>query len=266
MRVLLFFAIGCWSTFALSADLEVYSATRGSYSLEITGKIRPGDADRLVQIFLGKKRFPSMTRVGTSGGSLPEAMRIGELFRFGHLSVMASESCDLACFTAFVGGISRAISTDLMLATATEHHDELISYYGEMGLPEDLVTKLVSEDQPVALSLGSFDELVGESPVVFEEALAEQCGVQTDTEKYDFRSLQASRFVESLKSMQARTGREEELAPLIAKYEAVSRHASKFSDEYRQNLYLQWRGISDCRKRVLKQAQQSAFKQVVAQS
>lgn len=266
MRVLLFLAVACWSTGVLSADLAVHSARGGSYSLDISGEIRAGDAERLTQIFMGKKRFPSTTRVGTTGGSLKEAMRIGELFRLAHLSVLASDSCDLPCFTALVGGISRAISTDLVLVTPADHRQELADYYGQMGLPPSLVTSLVFDDQPVALSLGSFDELVGESPVVFEQSLAEQCGLQTEEENFDFRSLQAARFVESLRSMQARTGREEEMAPLIAKYEALAEHAEDFSDEYRQRLYIQWREISDCRKHVLKQAQKNAFQQVVASS
>ncbi len=265
MRVLLVL-ITLLCPVAQAADFALHSARRGAYSLDLTGEIRPGDAERLALVFGGKKRFPVTIRIDTAGGSLEEAMKLGNLLRQAHLSVIAADSCDLQCFVVLVGGVSRAITSDLSLSPPVESVDQLPGYLKEMGVPDNLVTELAQAGDNVTISLTRFAEEIGESPEILEEVILGRCGQFTPEELEDFRSLQAYRFLESLKLLEARTGRKEELSPVIAKYEVMAEGAAELGFEYQQQLLVQWQEISDCRKQVLNDAQDEAYEQVVAQA
>lgn len=264
-RLLLAFIL-LWSSGLSAADFVLNSGRKGSYSLEINGEIRPGDTDRLALIFSGKKRFPLTTRLDITGGDLHESVRLGGLLRQAHLSVMSEENCDLACFVVLVGGVSRTISTDLTLSPLDDPVDNLEAYLAEMGVPAELTTEILGSIGPVSIPLRRFDKEIGESPAVLEEKFVARCGQLSAEETADFRSLQAYRFVESLKSLEARSGRSEELSPIIAKYEVLAEDAADLGPVYSQQLLTLWQGISECRKQVLSDAQDQAIEQVVAQA
>ncbi len=266
MQRLFLVILFAWSTGLSAADFVLNSARKGNYSLEINGEIRSGDTDRLALIFGGKKRFPLTTRIDISGGNLQEAMQLGALLRQAHMSVMSDDDCDLHCFVVLVGGVSRAISADLSLSPLDTPDDNLGDYLEEMGVPSGLVAEITQSTEPVSISLQRFDQEIGESPAVLEEQMLAICGQLSATELADFRSLQAYRFVESLKLLEERSGRSEELASIIAKYELLAEDAGNLGFEYRQRLLVQWQDISDCRKQVLSDAQGEAIEQVVAQS
>ncbi len=266
MRSLFLALLLSWSCNAATADFVLNTVRQENYSLKVTGEIRPGDVERLVLIFDGKKRFPLTTRIDVNGGDLEEAMQLGALLRQAHLSVMADDNCRIACFVVLVGGVSRAISSELILDPPPGYTEKLAKYLGGMGVANVLVSDIVSSDAPVTVSLQRFDQEVGESPAVLKDAIVARCGQFSSAELADFRSLEAYRFVESLKLLEARSGRSEELAPIIAKYEALAEEAGNLGFEYRQRLTVQWEDISECRKQVLHDAQDAAMSVVGALS
>ncbi len=264
MRCLFLVLFFSWSTSLTAADFVLNTVRQENYSLKIAGEIRPGDVERLVLIFDGKQRFPLTTRIDVTGGNLEEAMHLGALLRQAHLSVMADDGCGLACFVVLVGGVSRAISSELILNPPTGQLDELSTYLETMGVAGGLVSEIVTGDRTVLVPLQRFDQEVGESPAVLKDAMVARCGQFSSEELADFRSVEAHRFVESLKLLEARSGRSEELAPIIAKYEALAEEAGNLGFEYRQRLMVQWQGISECRKQVLHDAQDAAMSQLGA--
>lgn len=264
MRSLIFVVLSLLSSGLAAADFVLNSTRNGNYSLEIDGEIRSGDTGRLALIFSGKKSFPVTTRIETAGGSIDEAIQLGQLFRRGHLSVISTSNCDTPCFLALVGGISRTLSEDLVLIAPDKALDEISVYLTTMGVSASLVEEFSNAGATISISVSRFNKDVGERPAELDAAFVSHCGQQSEKERDDFRALQAYRFLESLQLLLAETGRVDELLPMIEKYKDQARDAESLSIEYRQLLLDQWQQNMDCRKRMLEDAQKVAIQQLMA--
>lgn len=249
---------------SIAADFVITNSNKGNYALEIAGTLRDGDTDRLMRIVRGFDSFPVTVRLRISGGSLTEAIRFGQLVRQSYLPVMADQGCELPCFLVLVGGVSRAISADLVLAPRPGPATEVFEYMQAMGVPKELASDIADPASTVEISINDFDAQIGENPAPLQQAMVAQCGEYSDSELADFRRIQAQSFLESLRVLAVSSDRSEELSPIIDKYAGIAEGVDSLSMDYRERLEDKWHAIRECRKGYLEDLQVDALKQVVA--
>ena len=93
---------------ALSADY----ALEKKYVVSLSGKITPGDAERLAAYFM-TQRVINTIYLNSPGGDLNEALRIAELVKSGgvRVSVKSGSICASSCFFIFIAGTDRTAAT-----------------------------------------------------------------------------------------------------------------------------------------------------------
>ena len=236
-----------------------------SYSLEISGAIHKGDLNTLTEIIKGKNSFPTITRISGAGGDPLEAMKIGNLYRQAHLSAIAADQCESACFLWLMGAVSRSSTTDFVLKlSAPELRDDARRYLEAMGAPAELAEDITTTVSPAnyELSAQQFEEMVGERPLSFREWQREQCGEATEIEKADYRRLQASGFLRVLETMREVDPSRVELTPIIERYRQMNAQAAVFPEEYKILLLDKFEEIRVCRRERLLQWQRDALAQL----
>ena len=240
-----------------AADLEVVSGKTG-YSITVSGTLREGDMHTLTEIFRGRGEFPSITRIQIEGGDEAEAMRLGALYRSAHLSIIASEVCGNTCFLWLVGGASRIVSNPLRLGFGEDDPEAIRAYLADMDIGPEALEKLAGafSGETVSVSVEQFAELVGERPGSFDDWVVDQCGSMTIREQEYLQSIHAAGFIDVLRDMQSQDPAREDLAPIIAKYEALASASSGLKDDYKQTLTLNWLAIQACRSELVKSDQQ----------
>lgn len=240
-----------------AADLEVVSGKSG-YSITVSGTLREGDMHTLTEIFRGKGEFPGITRVEIEGGDEAEAMRLGALYRSAHLSVIASETCGNTCFLWLVGGASRIVSDPLRLGFGEEGAEGIRAYLTDMDIGPEALEKLAGtfSNRTVSLSVEEFATLVGERPGSFDDWVVDQCGAMTSREQEYLQSIHAAGFIDVLRDMESQNPAREDLAPIIAKYEALASASRGLKDDYKQTLTLNWLAIQACRSELVRSDQQ----------
>ncbi len=243
---------------ALAADIQINDRDSG-YTLEISGSIKPGDFETLTGIFKGEGAFPASTRISSVGGNLGEAMRLGKLYRDAHLSAIAVDNCDSACFLWLLGAVSRTIATsvspDLRLPDMTA---EIMEYLANMDVPPDVALDLVASDsaQAVPFNGDRFENEIGERPGSYSDWLVQNCGEASEQEHIDHRRIQSAAFLKVLRQMQAENPERKDLAPVIAKYEAIEIQVNHISADYRASLLNKWLDIQQCQRALVKTDQQ----------
>jgi hypothetical protein len=264
LKPLLLLALILPCTQLQAADFSVDRQGK-SYSLEVSGTIHKGDLDTLTEIIKGKNSFPTITRLSGAGGDPVEAMKIGQLYRQAHLSAIAADQCESACFLWLMGAVSRSSTTDFVLnLPAPELRDETRQYLEAMGAPALLADDITSTIAPASYELSAkrFDEWVGERPLSFHEWQLEQCGEATDIEKMDYRRMQAAGFLRVLETMREVDPGRVELTPIIERYREMNAQAAVFPQEYKILLLDKFEEIRVCRRERLLQWQREALAQL----
>ena len=226
--------------------------------ITVSGTLREGDMHTLTEIFRGRGEFPSITRIQIEGGDEAEAMRLGALYRSAHLSIIASEVCGNTCFLWLVGGASRIVSNPLRLGFGEDNPEAIRAYLADMDIGPETLERLAGafSDETVSVSVEQFAELVGERPGSFDDWVVDQCGSMTSREQEYLQSIHAAGFIDVLRDMQSQDPAREDLAPIIAKYEALASASRGLKDDYKQTLTLNWLAIQSCRSELVKSDQQ----------
>jgi hypothetical protein len=95
---------------AAALEFRVLRSPRGGNVLQAEGEIGAGDADRLSSAMAGIGRIEEIW-FDSTGGSVNESMRIGELIRSKGFAtrIPKGATCASACNFSFLGGVLRAI-------------------------------------------------------------------------------------------------------------------------------------------------------------
>jgi hypothetical protein len=244
-----FFSLGL-GLVALAADIQINSSKTG-YTVEISGSIKQGDYETLSGIFKGERAFPTSTRITSAGGDLSEAMRLGELYRQAHLSAIAVDPCDSACFLWLTGAASRTITTDVTATIlAPQSTAEVQAYMLSMDVPADHARSLAeaAATSGIAMKREVFEVEIGERPTSFNDWLLQGCGAPTEQERIDHRKIQSASFLKVLKKMQAADPGRKDINQVIAKYERMESEVSHFPDDYKASLLNKWLEIQQCQR------------------
>ena len=79
---------------------------------------------------------------------------------------------------------------------------------------------------------------------------------EASRERIDHRRIQSAAFLKVLRQMQEENPQRKDLAPVIAKYEAIETEVSHFSTDYRAALLSKWLDIQQCQRALVKTDQQ----------
>jgi hypothetical protein len=186
-------------------------------------------------------------------------MRLGELYRDAHLSAIAVDNCDSACFLWLLGAVSRTIATKVSPELRLpELSAEIMAYLANMDVPPEVALNLVATEsgQAVPFNGDRFESEIGERPGSYSVWLVQNCGEASKQERIDHRRIQSAAFLKVLRQMQEENPQREDLAPVIAKYEAMETEVSHFSTDYRAALLTKWLDIQQCRRDLVKTDQQ----------
>ncbi|MEM0953380.1 MAG: hypothetical protein AAGI24_04490 [Pseudomonadota bacterium] len=261
MRVISFVLLMMISAVAISADFQIVTVRGGDYMIIATGEIEQGDAAELRRIFVNKQRFPTVTRIKTAGGSMQPATALGELYRSSSLAVLADEGCDMPCFLWLVGGTSRAASGDIFLEQSGLKQRSIEQYLKAMDIPAK-TAKTWAKQKAEVLSSERFLEDIGERPAVVQRWVTEACGDLTDTEKRDFRAVQAAGFLEALKRLKEKRPEDLEIDTIIARYKTLAARAASISDEKTAALQEKWFKRRACKQAHLASRQSDALEKL----
>ena len=117
LALMLIACIGAHLTTAAAS----FTIENGGTIITMTGEIEPGDAERLVSIFLAVKPigkyyfpYPKAISLNSPGGDVAEAIRIAELVKTLGLSVFTIPDgkgfCASSCFLIYVAALERSAS------------------------------------------------------------------------------------------------------------------------------------------------------------
>lgn len=178
----------------------------------ITGQIVEGDYHRFVEaVRIAHARDVLNTlyvSLETPGGSVVEAMRIGEVVRSLQLTTINIRGiCNSACFFILIAGVERITASgigvhrphfDREQFAALSHtqakaaYDQLLanvrSYLEEMGAPEALIETMyaVPSNEIYHLSSSETTAWVPRAPTALDEWLIAKCGSYTKQESQDY--------------------------------------------------------------------------------
>ncbi len=182
-------------------------------------------------------------------------MRMGELYREAHLSAIAVEQCDSACFLWLLGAASRTVATEVSAGLeVADRKDEYRKYLVRMDVPQNMLPTMLegagTENQ--RYDSDRFSREIGERPQSYGKWLIQQCGALSEQERLDHRRIQSAGFVGVLHQMQAENPDRKDLAPIIEKYEGFALEANRFTDEYQQSLLQNWLDIRQCQREAVR--------------
>jgi hypothetical protein len=257
LRSIVMFCALVFGLEALAADFQVNSSKTG-YTLEISGTIKRGDLETLSGIFKGEGSFPVSTRISSQGGDLGEAMLLGALYRKAHLSAIAADNCDSACFLWLLGAVSRTITTEVtpnlqFPQMTSEIREYLISMDISTAIAQDLAD--MDNTQAVAFNRDRFEYEIGERPESYDGWLLQHCGEATKQERMDHRRIQSTAFLKVLRKMQADNPDRKDIAPVIAKYQKMEMEVNQFPADYQASLLNKWLVIRQCQRDLVKSDQ-----------
>jgi hypothetical protein len=130
-------------------------------TVHITGTIWDRDAGRLQTLIEKTARGPRQFSLGSDGGDMLAAMRIGRLVRKlnAHTLVAARAKCHSACALIFIAGVERKNLGEIGLhrpyldtdADQLQHHLPMLysrvkDYVAEMGLDDSFYQKMMDTD------------------------------------------------------------------------------------------------------------------------
>ena len=241
-----------------AADFEVTSLRGGEYVIAATGEIQPGDAQQLRDIFVGKNAFPVATRINTQGGSLEEAMALGELYRSASLATLADTGCDTACFLWLASGASRAANGDITLDRAALKQRAVKRYLSDMDVSK-ATQKSWRKDNATVITWASFDQVLGERPASIKRWLEASCGKQSEADREKLYALQAESFLQALQRLAAKSEDDSKLTPIIERYTELAAKAEGIDDAGRQALQEQWFKLRACKQSYIAERQRDAL-------
>ncbi|MEI4471854.1 hypothetical protein [Frigidibacter sp. MR17.24] len=152
---------------AVPSRLSFERATIGGIAdtLLVTGAIEPGDADRFLRELEGWAAPPAQVALHSPGGSVADALRIGQAIRDAGLptAMAAGAACFSACPYILAGGTERRVDRDARVGV----HQH---YFGENSLLPAFTA--VSDVQAGQAQVMDYLHRMGIDPMVMSKALA----------------------------------------------------------------------------------------------
>ena len=133
---------------------------RGSYWIEVVGKIEVGDAERLSKLILGLDMQTTAVYFNSPGGAVYDGVQIGLAVRsIGATTVVGNRYCSSACAIAWLGGHNRLSMPGARLGfhscysvndkgsplASEECNSYIMNYMRKLGIPLGAAKYLVSK-------------------------------------------------------------------------------------------------------------------------
>ena len=198
------------AAFAAEISTEKTSSPNG-YRILIKGEIIKGDYTKLVSILKSKNGFPDVFKVTSPGGDVVEAIKIGKLLRDSLSFVIATKTCNSACFIIYTGasynklpltqiGIHRPKYDDhyfsgLSYDEAQKKYKELDvlvrNYLKEMYVDTSLIEQMFSTSSDNIKYIPPLEmiKLVPLTSPTAQEWLSANCVAPTNKEQSDIASI-----------------------------------------------------------------------------
>jgi len=278
-RLVVLLILSVWNTDLTSSEVRPIFGLNANIS--VSGEIIRGDYRKVADLIMKQGKMPRSLSIGSPGGDVMEAIKIGRLVRSGLIEVNPGKQCNSACALIFFASIDHDPATDMNTArtkvlgihrpyfdkryfaglsmeeAAKEYkrlEQEVISYLYEMKVPTSVIEQMmtVPSDRVVSLSIKDYRELAGDMPPAFEEWLKARCPAGlTETEEKDNQDS----ITLGLHNFALKEGDIE-----MAKFtEAIAQRARCMSQGYRDYLWNKGGEHGRCRTNAIIAAQEQYF-------
>lgn len=138
---------------AMEFTLETSKARPNERSIVATGRVEPGDSEKLYRLVAGLPGTTVLISVALSspGGDLLEGVRLATTIRNTRLTTTASDVCAAACFLMFAAGTRRIASEDARLGVQNISYRGAYVTASQAEVTARVTSKAIELNVPIAI-------------------------------------------------------------------------------------------------------------------
>lgn len=179
-------------------DARSSKITQSNLALAISGEIESGDYEKILAVIQINGFIPRFLEIDSPGGDAIDGIKIGELVRNSHMTVIPRKQCNSACALVYFASVGRVKSPPIGLGLHRPYYSPIYfskldstqaelkyknldkatrNYLKKMDVPTVFIDKMFSvpSDSIWYLNLYSFIEEYGEYAPAYYEWINAKC-------------------------------------------------------------------------------------------